>query len=107
MAAKRSMKAYRRTRRWLASIAMQNVLGFSRIPALANFGWVMLRGIVIPDEGRFTARMKVVLPEKDGWPYGEFFLNVNSVRKQIWVSEKSSEYRITILNRISRASGAA
>lgn len=35
------------------------------------------RGIVIPDEGRFTARMKVVLPEKDGWPYGEFFLNVN------------------------------
>jgi hypothetical protein len=30
---------------------------------------LMLRGIVIPDEGRFTARTKVVLPEKDGWPY--------------------------------------
>ena len=66
---------------------------------------LMLRGIVIPDEGRFTARMKVVLPEKDGWPYGEFFLNVNSARKQIWVSEKSSEYRIAILNRISHVSG--
>lgn len=67
---------------------------------------VMLRGIVIPDAGRFTARMKVVLPERDGWPYGEFFLNVNSVRKQIWVSEKSGEYRIAILDRISRVSGA-
>jgi len=68
---------------------------------------LMLRGIVIPDEGRFTARMKVVLPEKDGWPYGEFFLNVNSVRKQIWVSEKSGEYRNAILTRISqpRSSG--
>lgn len=67
---------------------------------------LMLRGIVIPDEGRFTARMKVVLPENDGWPYGEFFLNVNSVRKQIWVSEKSDEYRIPILTRISRVSEA-
>jgi hypothetical protein len=62
---------------------------------------LMLRGIVVPDEGRFTARMKVLLPEKDGRPYGEFFLNVNSVRKQIWVSEKSSMYRNAILNRIS------
>ncbi|MGA7806848.1 hypothetical protein [Bradyrhizobium sp.] len=63
---------------------------------------LMLRGIVIPDEDRFTARMKVVLPESDGWPYGEFFLNVNSVRKQLWVSEKSDEYRIAILDRISQ-----
>lgn len=63
---------------------------------------LMLRGIVAPDLGRFTARMKVLLPEKDGWPYGEFFLNVNSVRKQIWVLEKSSVYRAAILNRISR-----
>jgi hypothetical protein len=63
---------------------------------------LMLRGIVIPDEGRFTARMKVVFPEKDGWPYAEFFLNLNSVRKQIWVSEKSSEYRNAILTRISQ-----
>jgi hypothetical protein len=68
---------------------------------------LMLRGIVVPDEGRFTARMKVVLPEKNGWHYGEFFLNVNSVRKQIWVSEKSSEYRIPILTRISQTGGAA
>jgi len=68
---------------------------------------LMLRGIVVPDEGRFTARMKVVLPEKNGWPYGEFFLNVNSVRKQLWVSEKSNEYRIPILTRISHVSGAA
>jgi hypothetical protein len=67
---------------------------------------LMLRGMVVPDEGRFTARTKVVLPEKDGWPYGEFFLNVNSVRKQIWVSEKSSEYRIAILTRISHVSAA-
>lgn len=67
---------------------------------------LMLRGIVIPDEGRFTARMKVVLPERDGRPYGEFFLNVNSVRKQIWVSEKSDEYRIAILTWISDVSGA-
>jgi hypothetical protein len=62
---------------------------------------IILRGIIVPDEGRFTARMKVVLPEKDGWPYGEFFLNVNSVRKQLWVSEKSDEYRIAILTHIS------
>jgi hypothetical protein len=55
----------------------------------------MLRGIVDPDAGRFTARMKVVLPDNDGWPYGEFFLNMSSVRKQVWVSEKSSEYRLT------------
>jgi hypothetical protein len=68
---------------------------------------LMLRGIVIPDVGRFTARMKVVLPEKDGWPYGEFFLNVNSVRKQIWVSEKSGEYRRAILTRISHLGAAA
>ena len=65
---------------------------------------LMLRGIVVPDEGRFTARMKVVFPEHDGWPYAEFFLNVNSVRKQLWVSEKSSEYRIAILTRISHFS---
>ena len=62
---------------------------------------IILRGIVAPEEGRFTARMKVVFPEKDGWPYGEFFLNVNSVRKQLWVSEKSSEYRIAILTLMS------
>jgi hypothetical protein len=67
---------------------------------------LMLRGIVVPDQGRFTARMKVVFPEKDGWSYGEFYLNVNSVRKQIWVSEKSSEYRVAILNRISHVGGA-
>lgn len=68
---------------------------------------VIVRGIVIPDEGRFTARMKVLLPQKDGWPYGEFFLNVNSVRKHIWVSEKSGEYRNAILTRISDLSAAA
>lgn len=68
---------------------------------------IILRGIVVPDEGRFTARLKVVLPEKDGRPYAEFFLNVNSASKQIWVSEKSSEYRIPILSRISHVGGAA
>jgi hypothetical protein len=62
----------------------------------------MLRGILIPDESRFTARMKVVLPESNDWPYGEFFLNINSIRKQIWVSEKSGEYRTAILTRISQ-----
>jgi hypothetical protein len=67
---------------------------------------IMLRGIVVPDEGLFTARMKVVLPEHNGWPYGEFFLNVNSVRKQIWVSEKSDAYRSAILTRISQLSAA-
>lgn len=59
-----------------------------------------------PDEGRFTARMKVVLPEKDGWAYGEFYLNINSIRKQIWVSEKPTAYRIAILSRISQLGGA-
>jgi hypothetical protein len=68
---------------------------------------LMLRGIVVADEGRFTARMKVVFPEQNGWPYAEFFLNVNSVRKQLWVSEKSSEYRIAILNRTSHLGWAA
>lgn len=63
---------------------------------------IILRGIVIPDQDRFIARMKVLLPEHNGWPYGEFFLNVNSIRKQIWVSEKSSEYRVAILERISQ-----
>jgi hypothetical protein len=67
---------------------------------------IILRGIVVPDAGRFTARMKVVLAEKNGWPYGEFFLSVNSVRKQIWLSEKSGEYRIAILSRISDLRGA-
>ena len=61
----------------------------------------MLRGIVNFDEGRFTARMKVFFQEKNGWPYAEFFLNVNSVTKQLWVSEKSAEYRGAILTRIS------
>lgn len=62
---------------------------------------LILRGIIDPQDGRFTARMKVVLPEKDGCPYGEFFLNVNSVSRQVWVSEKSDEYRIAILTWIS------
>lgn len=66
---------------------------------------LMVRGIVDPVEGRFTARTKVVFPEQNGWPYAEFFLNVNSVRKQIWVSEKSSEYRSAILTRISHFGG--
>ncbi|HTO78752.1 MAG TPA: hypothetical protein VMJ31_03150 [Methylocystis sp.] len=80
-------------------------------PALPNKTAVMsellmLRGIVIPDEGRFTARMKVVLEEENGWPYAEFFLNVNSFRKQIWVSEKSDAYRSAILTRISHLGAA-
>lgn len=64
---------------------------------------LMVRGIVVPDTGRFTARTKVALPEQDGWPYGEFFLNINSETRQIWVSEKSDEYRIPILARFSAA----
>lgn len=68
---------------------------------------LMLRGIVRPEEGRFTARMKVVLPENDGRPYGEFFLNVNSVLRQLWLSEKSDEYRIAILTWLSDDGGAA
>lgn len=66
---------------------------------------LILRGIIIPDQGRFIARMKVVLPETNGWPHGEFFLSVNSVRKQIWVSEKSDEYRRAILTHISDLGG--
>lgn len=68
---------------------------------------LMLRGIVRPEEGRFTARMKVVLAEKDGGPYGEFFLNVNSVLRQLWLSEKSDEYRIAILTWLYDDAGAA
>lgn len=59
--------------------------------------FVILRGIVSPDEGRLTARTKVILAEANGWPYCEFFLNINSVRRQIWLSEKSDEYRAAIL----------
>ena len=29
---------------------------------------LMLEGKVVPDDGRFTARMKVVFPEQNGWP---------------------------------------
>jgi hypothetical protein len=68
---------------------------------------VMLRGIVVPGEKRFTARMKVIFQEQNGWPYAEFFLNVNSARKQLWVSEKSDEYRVPILERISQTGRAA
>ena len=68
---------------------------------------IILRGMIVPDEGRFTARMKVVFPEQDGWAYAEFFLNINAARKQLWISEKSSEYRIAILNRISHFGEAA
>lgn len=62
---------------------------------------LMVRGLVIPDEGRFTARTKVVFTGADGGPYGEFFLHINSVRKQIWLSEKSTAYRDTILIRLA------
>jgi len=65
-----------------------------------------LRGIVHPEDGRFTMRMKVVLQEQNGWPYGEFFLNINSVRKQLWVSEKDGDYRGPILTRFSDFSTA-
>lgn len=68
---------------------------------------LMLRGRVIPDEGRFTARTKVLLPENNGSPYGEFFLNINSARKQLWLSEKSDEYRSAILTRISQPSSVS
>ena len=68
---------------------------------------LILRGIVRPDEGRFTARMKVVLAENDSRPYCEFFLNVNSVLRQLWLSEKSDEYRIAILTWISDDGRAA
>ena len=68
---------------------------------------LIVRGMVIPDEGRFTARTKVVFTGQDGGPYGEFFLNVNSVRKQIWVSEKSTDYRNAILIRLSHQDVAA
>ena len=66
---------------------------------------VMLRGVVVPDEGRFTARMKVIFKEQNGSPHSEFFLNVNSARKQLWLSEKSEEYRVAILERISHFGG--
>jgi hypothetical protein len=67
---------------------------------------LMLRGIVAPKEGRFTARMKVVMHEDSGWPYAEFCLNVNSALKKIWVSEKSADYRIAILERFSHLDAA-
>ncbi|GLH81976.1 hypothetical protein SSBR45G_68850 [Bradyrhizobium sp. SSBR45G] len=60
-----------------------------------------LRGLIVPNQGRFTMRMKVVIEEQKGWPYAEFFLNINSVRRQLWVSEKSDEYRQAILVRFS------
>ena len=59
---------------------------------------IILRGLINPAATLLTARIKVILshPESDR-PYGEFFLNVNSVTKSIWVSEKSGEYREAIL----------
>ncbi|MGJ4945980.1 hypothetical protein ACQR1W_35825 [Bradyrhizobium sp. HKCCYLS1011] len=66
-----------------------------------------LRGLVVPDKGRFTMRTKVVIEEQNGWPYAEFFLNINSVRRQLWVSEKSGEHRTAILTRFSHFGEAA
>ena len=60
---------------------------------------VVLRGKVIPSVGHFTARLKLILPAvPTDANYGEFFLNVNSLTKKAWVSEKSSNYRNSILN---------
>ena len=64
--------------------------------------FVILRGRIEPETGRFTARLKVILPEGvSGKPYCEFFLNVNSIIKKIWVSEKDTNYRNAILNWIA------
>lgn len=60
----------------------------------------ILRGLIRPEEDRFTVRMKVFL-EKENWPYAEFFLNINSVTKKVWISEKDVEYREAILNWMS------
>jgi hypothetical protein len=67
---------------------------------------LILRGTIVPDQGRFVAQMKVAFPEQNSLPYAEFFLGINSVRKQLWVSEKNSDYRTAILNRITDFSGA-
>jgi hypothetical protein len=64
------------------------------------FQVIILRGIVNPIIGRFTAKLKIITPEVNGWPYSEFYLYINSETKKIWFSEKSAEYRSAILARL-------
>ena len=58
---------------------------------------VVLRGHVPPDRRRFVARLKIFLPDAG---HAEFFMHVNSETQKVWLSEKSSEYRASILNRL-------
>lgn len=61
---------------------------------------VILRGLVVPETNRFATRCKVLLgtQSQDSSRYAEFFFNVNSVTKKVWLSEKSSGYQAPILN---------
>jgi hypothetical protein len=73
-----------------------------------NCAFVILQGRVVPDTGLFTARCKFFLApdgqEGDG-RYAEFFLNINSVTKKLWISEKASAYRTPILNWVTGQAG--
>lgn len=70
-------------------------------PAAPDFmcDMVVLRGLIVPESGRMTARCKVFLRTSDAEDetYAEFFLSINTLEKAIWVSEKAAEYRAPII----------
>lgn len=60
---------------------------------------VILRGMVEPEKDRMTARCKIFMrtSDKEDETYAEFFLNINTLAKKVWVSEKALEYRAPIV----------
>lgn len=56
---------------------------------------VILRGRIVPAQDRLTARCKAFLrtSEAEDDTYAEFFLNINTVTRKMWVSEKALDYR--------------
>jgi hypothetical protein len=73
----------------------------TRIPANNSIAceMVILRGLIQPESDQMTARCKILMRTSDAEDetYAEFFLNMNTLAKKIWVSEKALEYRAPIL----------
>jgi hypothetical protein len=84
--------------------------GLAAIPGQSgiNCAFVILQGRVVPDRDLFTARCKFFLApngqEGDG-RYAEFFLNINSVTKKLWISQKAAAYQAPILNWVTGQAG--
>jgi hypothetical protein len=72
--------------------------------------FVILRGRIVPQAGLFTARCKIFLGA-DGTDgddkYAEFFLNLNSVTKKIWLSQKAAAYQGPIIRWMTGQAGLA